>query len=98
MEIIEVSSYTREEKFHIAKEHLIPKQLKNHGLTKNKLKINDEAIYYIIDNYTKEAGVRGLERKIAAICRKADKVFVSGKTKSMTVSPKKVESMLGTRK
>ena len=98
MEIIEIPSYTREEKFHIAKEHLVPKQLAEHGLSKTKLKINDEAIYYIIDNYTKEAGVRGLERKIAAICRKADKAFISENKKSMTISPKKVESMLGAKK
>ncbi len=98
MEIIEIPSYTREEKFHIAKEHLVPKQLAEHGLSKTKLKINDDSIYYIIDNYTKEAGVRGLERKIAAICRKADKAFISENKKSMTISPKKVESMLGAKK
>ncbi len=98
MEIIEIPSYTREEKFHIAKEHLVPKQLAEHGLSKTKLKINDDSIYYVIDNYTKEAGVRGLERKIAAICRKADKAFISENKKSMTISPKKVESMLGAKK
>ena len=98
MEIIEIPSYTREEKFHIAKEHLVPKQLAEHGLSKTKLKINDDSIYYVIDNYTKEAGVRGLERKIAAICRKADKAFISENKKSMTISPKKVERMLGAKK
>ena len=98
MEIIEIPSYTREEKFHIAREHLVPKQLAEHGLSKTKLKINDDSIYYVIDNYTKEAGVRGLERKIAAICRKADKAFISENKKSMTISPKKVESMLGAKK
>ena len=71
MEIIEISSYTKNEKMHIAKEHLIPKQLEKNGLTKKQLKFTDKAIEKIIDGYTKEAGVRSLERQIASICRKA---------------------------
>ena len=71
MEIIELTSYTAEEKFHIAKKHLIPKQLKEHGLKSSQLKIEDNAIHSIIAHYTKEAGVRNLERYIASLCRKA---------------------------
>ncbi len=77
MEVIELSSYTREEKFNIAKKHLLPKQLKKHGETRKTLKINDKALYAIIDGYTKEAGVRGLEKKIAAVCRKAAKKLIN---------------------
>lgn len=98
MEIIEISSYTREEKFHIAKDYLIPKQMKKHGLTKSKLKISDEAVYTIIDSYTKEAGVRELERKIASLCRKVDKVIISKEAKSLTISQKRLESLLGVKK
>jgi ATP-dependent Lon protease len=76
MEVIELSSYTRVEKFNIAKKHLVPKQLKKHGLTASKVKINQAGLYTLIDSYTKEAGVRRLERKIAALCRKAAKEIV----------------------
>ena len=69
MEIIELSSYTREEKFHIAKEHLIPKQMEANGIEKGKLSIQGGALRKIINNYTKEAGVRNLERLIGQICR-----------------------------
>ena len=71
MEVIELPSYTAEEKFHIAKEHLVPKQLKEHGLKASQLKISDDAINELIQYYTKEAGVRSLERSIASLCRKA---------------------------
>ncbi|MBQ9384535.1 MAG: endopeptidase La [Ruminiclostridium sp.] len=97
MEIIELSSYTREEKFNIAKKHLLPKQLKKHGETRRTLKINDKALYAIIDGYTKEAGVRGLEKKIAAVCRKAAKKLVSGET-VVTVNDTNLKDYLGTRK
>ena len=73
MEVIELPSYTREEKFNIAKLHLIPKQLEKHGLKASQLKITDDAVYALIDSYTREAGVRKLERHIAALCRKADR-------------------------
>ena len=97
MEVIELSSYTREEKFHIAKKHLLPKQLKKHGETRKTLKINDKALYAIIDSYTKEAGVRGLEKKIASICRKAAKKLVSGET-VISVTDANLKDFLGTRK
>ena len=97
MEVIELSSYTREEKFHIAKKHLLPKQLKKHGETRKTLKINDKALYEIIDCYTKEAGVRGLEKKIASVCRKAAKKLVSGET-SISVTEANLKDFLGVKK
>ena len=97
MEVIELSSYTREEKFNIAKKHLIPKQLKKHGETKKTLKINDKAIYSVIDSYTREAGVRGLEKKIASICRKAARKLVDG-AESVSVSEDNIADFLGTKK
>ena len=97
MEIIELGSYTREEKFNIAKKHLIPKQLKKHGENRRTLKISDKAIYSIIDSYTREAGVRGLEKKIASVCRKAAKKLVDGE-KSVSVSDKNIGDFLGTKK
>ncbi|MCL1880687.1 MAG: endopeptidase La [Oscillospiraceae bacterium] len=78
MEVIELSSYTRVEKMNIAKKHLVPKQLKKHGLLSKAVKINQAALYTLIDCYTREAGVRKLERKIATLCRKAAKEIVAG--------------------
>ena len=103
MEIIELSSYTREEKFHIVKEHLIHKQLKKHGLKASMLKIDDKALYEIIDSYTREAGVRGLERLIAKICRKAARIIAegmaeNGKAGKVTVTLKNLEEFLGHQK
>ncbi len=98
MELIELTSYTREEKFHIAKDHLIPKQLKKHGLKATQMKINDEALYNVIDYYTKEAGVRTLERTIASLCRKTAKEIVSGDAKKVTFSKKNLEGYLGAKK
>ena len=103
MEIIELSSYTREEKFHIAKEHLIHKQLKKHGLKASMLKIDDKTLYEIIDSYTREAGVRGLERLIAKICRKAARIIAegmaeNGKAGKVTVTLKNLEEFLGHQK
>lgn len=95
MEIIELASYTREEKFRIAKNHLVNKQKKLHGLNGNNFRVNDEAIYALIDGYTREAGVRRLEQKIAALCRKAAVLIVSGKRKSVFVKVKDVEELLG---
>lgn len=98
MEIIELPSYTYEEKFHIAKKHLIPKQMKEHNLTKDHLRINDAAVRQIIDGYTREAGVRVLERQIAAVCRKEAVRLVSGEGDRLNVTPKNLEEILGARK
>lgn len=98
MEIIELGSYTAEEKFYIAKKHLVPKQIKRHGLDGKRLKITDKALRLIIDGYTKEAGVRGLEQQIAAICRKSAMAIVEGSAEKISVKPENVEELLGTRK
>ncbi len=95
MEIIELPSYTREEKFQIAKRHLLNKELKKHGLNRRTLKITDAAVYGLIDYYTREAGVRRLERQIAALCRKTARIIASGDQKSVTVGPQKLEELLG---
>ena len=97
MEVIELSSYTREEKFNIAKKHLLPKQLKKHGEKPSTLKISDKALYSVIDFYTREAGVRKLERSIADICRKAAKKLVSGE-KKVTVTDENINDFLGVKK
>ena len=97
MEVIELPSYTREEKFNIAKRHLVPKQLKKHGEKASQLKISDEALYAVIDGYTKEAGVRKLEQRIAALCRKAARELVDGKTK-VAVTDKNLSDFLGVQK
>ncbi len=91
MDVIELSSYTREEKFNIAKRHLVPKQMKKNGLTSKTVKFTDEAIYKLIDNYTKEAGVRKLERVIEKLCRKCAKIIVSGDAKKVTFRADLVE-------
>ena len=98
MEIIELSIYTKREKLAIAKDHLIPKQLLRHGLSKRMLKISDDAILEIIDFYTREAGVRNLERTIATLCRKAGKQLLSEERKQITVGAKDIANYLGTRK
>ena len=98
MEIIELGSYTDEEKLMIAKEHLIPKQLRKHGLKKTQLKLTDDAIREIISCYTRESGVRGLERWIAQICRKADMRILSENSSKLTVTGKNLEEYLGVRK
>jgi ATP-dependent Lon protease len=100
MEVIELGSYTREEKFQIAKKHLIPKQLKKHGEKASMLKIKDSAIYAVIDFYTREAGVRRLEQRIAKICRKAAKILVSPElaTPCVTVTDKNLKEFLGVKK
>lgn len=100
MEVIELSGYTRREKLAIAKNHLIPKQLKRHGLTRRSLKLTDEALFEIIDCYTREAGVRNLERTVAELCRKAAKKMVDsgGALKSVTINKGDVASYLGARK
>ncbi len=97
MEIIELSSYTREEKFNIAKRHLLPKQLKKHGEKPSTVKINDKVLYSVIDFYTREAGVRKLERSIADICRKSAKRIVSGE-KRVSVTDQNITDFLGVKK
>ena len=98
MEVIELPSYTAEEKFHIAKEHLIPKQLKEHGLKASQLKISDDAIDELIQYYTKEAGVRSLERSIASLCRKTAKRIAANEVKRVTIKAKDINGYLGIRK
>ena len=98
MEVIEVSSYTREEKFQIAKKHLAAKQIARHGLQKNQIKFADSAIYSLIDFYTREAGVRKLERSIASLCRKTAKLIASGEKKRVTLTEALVTDMLGAKK
>ena len=98
MEVIEITSYTREEKFHIAKEHLIPKQLKKHGLKAAQMKINDKGIYRLIDSYTREAGVRNLERNIGSLCRKTAKEIVYGNSEKINFNEKNISAYLGPEK
>jgi ATP-dependent Lon protease len=98
MDVITLGSYTHEEKYHIAAEHLIPKQMKKHGITPKMLKITPAAIHKLIDAYTREAGVRNLERQIAAICRKCAKTFVEDKNAKVTVNPEKLRELLGPEK
>ena len=97
MEIIELNSYSVEEKFNIAKLHLVKKEMKKHKLTAREFKISDEAIYKIIECYTREAGVRGLEKNIATLCRKATLELESGK-KSFKVTEKNISDYLGVEK
>ena len=98
MEIIELSSYTFEEKFNIAKKHLIKKQIKKHGLNSQKIRFTDKAIKLIIEAYTREAGVRLLEQKIAAICRKTAALIVEGEIEKISIKPVNIEKFLGSRK
>jgi ATP-dependent Lon protease len=98
MEIIELPGYTDMEKLSIAKLHLIPKQLGNHGLTRTNLAFNDGAVKAIIDGYTREAGLRNLEREIASICRKAARKVVTGNKRKINVGEKDLEKLLGPRK
>lgn len=95
MEILSIAGYTEIEKQQIAKNYLLPKQMKDHGLTKGMLQVKDDAILKIIRYYTREAGVRNLERQMATLCRKAAKMIVSGEKKRVIVTEKTVESMLG---
>ncbi len=98
LEIIEVSSYTANEKLHIAREHLFGKQLKRHGLTKKQLSITKNAMAAIIDGYTREAGVRQLERRIGEICRKAAREILEDGVKNVRVTEKSLEKYLGRRR
>ena len=98
MEVIEITSYTENEKFHIAKDHLIPKQIKANGLKERQLIISDGAISDMITRYTREAGVRSLERQIAGICRKAARKVLEEKQKQVDVTEENLKDFLGNEK
>ncbi|MGJ7920523.1 endopeptidase La [Neobacillus sp. LXY-4] len=95
MEIITIAGYTELEKLHIAKDHLLQKQIKEHGLSKGQLQVRDDGIMKVIRYYTREAGVRSLERQLATICRKTARIIVSGEKKKVVVTDKVVEEFLG---
>ncbi|MBY6273652.1 MAG: endopeptidase La, partial [Bacillaceae bacterium] len=95
MEVIAIPGYTEIEKLHIAKDYLLKKQLKEHGLTKGQLQIREDGIHQIIRYYTREAGVRGLERQIASICRKTAKIIIAGEKKRVVVTKNRVAEFLG---
>ena len=95
MEVIRISGYTEEEKYEIARRHLMPKQLKDHGLSLENLSISEQALRMVISNYTREAGVRNLERNIANLCRKAAKKIVEIKTKKVSINANNLDKYLG---
>ncbi len=98
MEVIRISGYTENERFHIGRDYLIPKQLRKHGLLKKQLNIGDAGLRAIITHYTKEAGVRGLERQIGAVCRKAARRILSGEEGTIRVNSRNIEDFLGKKK
>lgn len=98
MDVITLGSYTHEEKFNIAIKHLISKQFKKHGISSKILKLTPAAVHALIDGYTREAGVRSLERQIASICRKCAKKIVQDSTTKITVTPENLEELLGPKK
>lgn len=98
MEVIPIAGYTENERFHIGKDYLIPKQLEKHGLKKKQLQINDAGLKSMITHYTKEAGVRGLERQIGAVCRKAAKRVLEGKTDVIRVNSRNITDFLGKKR
>ncbi len=95
MEVISIAGYTELEKLHIAKEHLLPKQIEENGLKKSHMQVREEALLKLIRRYTREAGVRGLERELASLCRKAAKLIVSDEKKRVVVTEKQLETLLG---
>lgn len=95
MELISIAGYTEVEKLHIAKEHLLPKQLRENGLKKSTLQMRDEALLKLIRRYTREAGVRNLERQLATICRKAARIIISEEKKRVVITEKSLEELLG---
>jgi len=97
-ETLRLPGYTEEEKLHIAKDHLLPKVLKNHGLKKSQIRFSDEALRAIINKYTREAGVRNLERTMATVCRKVAKARVSGSKGRVVVTDENISEFLGPRK
>lgn len=98
MEVIEVSGYTEEEKLNIASKYLVPKQIKENGLTSKNISFNEQSIRTLINNYTRESGVRNLEREIGNICRKTARRVVCGDTKKASITGKKVQELLGKKK
>ncbi len=98
MDVIELNSYTRLEKFHIAKEHLVKKQLRENGLKASQMRISDAALFDLIDCYTREAGVRTLERRIASLCRKCAKTLLTEDVKKVQYTPETLEAALGPHK
>ncbi|MEA2397029.1 MAG: ATP-dependent Lon protease, partial [Thermoleophilaceae bacterium] len=99
MEVIQLAGYTEEEKLEIAKRYLVPRQIERNGLTKGKIEFTDEALKLIIDGYTREAGVRNLEREIGAVCRKVAREYAEGtRTRKRIVRPKTVTELLGRRR
>jgi ATP-dependent Lon protease len=98
MDVINLSGYTEEEKLGIAKKYLVPKQLKAHGLTRSKLSFTEKGLRTVIREYTREAGVRQLERQIAAVCRKAARRIAEGETEKMSADEKLVREWLGPRR
>ncbi|MGM0470976.1 MAG: endopeptidase La [Bacillota bacterium] len=95
MEVIEIAGYTEDDKVKIAKEHLLPEQIENHGLSEDQINISDNALKKVIRNYTKEAGVRNLERELASICRKVAKEVVEGKERLSRITIQNVDKYLG---
>ena len=95
MEVLEFSGYIMEEKLQIAIDHLLPKQIKEHGLRKKEIKFTDESICLLVESYTREAGVRNLERELANVCRKVAREITDGKVKSINITPEKVYEYLG---
>lgn len=98
MEVIEIPGYIVEEKVHIAKQFLVPRQLKGHGLKPKNLQFQDDALRLIIQSYTKEAGVRNLEREIASVCRKVAADYARGRSKGQRMTPRKLADALGPEK
>ena len=98
MEVIEISSYTENEKFHIAKEHLLPKQIRANGLKEGQLTITDEALFEMISGYTREAGVRSLERELGRICRKTARKILEDHQTEVHVEKEDLEEFLGKKK
>jgi ATP-dependent Lon protease len=99
MEVIQLAGYTAEEKHHIARRYLIPRQIERNGLTPERIDFKDEAIGVVIEEYTREAGVRNLERELGSICRKVAREFAEGKAKrKVTVTPARVRALLGKRR
>jgi len=99
MEVIQLAGYTEEEKLEIAKRYLVPRQIERNGLTPGKIEFVDEALRIVIDGYTREAGVRNLEREIGALCRKVAREYAEGtRTRKRTIRPKQVQELLGKRR
>src|SRR5262249_27564618 len=95
MEVIELAGYTEEEKLEIARRHLIPKQIKENGVPEGHITFTNEALLHVIRHYTREAGLRNLEREIGSLCRKVARAITEGKTEPVTIDPTKVHDLLG---